>query len=42
MASIVNRYRLSVVKDHVVEMLPVIVLRAKYDIKLNIIKPVLE
>ena len=41
-ASILNRYRLSVLKDHVVEMLPVIVLRAKYDIKLNIIKPVLE
>ena len=35
-ASIVNRYRLSVVKDHVVEMLPVIVLRAKYDIKLHL------
>ena len=35
-ASIVNRYRLSVVKDHVIEMLPTVVLRAKYDIKLNL------
>ena len=35
-AAIVNRYRLSVVKDHKVEMLPLIILKAKYDIKLNI------
>ena len=35
-ASIVNRYRLSVVKDHVVEMLPIIVLRTKNDIKLKL------
>ena len=35
-ASVVNRYRLSVVEDHVVEMLPVVVLRAKHDIKLNL------
>ena len=35
-ASIVNRYRLSVVKDHVIELLPTVVLRAKYDVKLNL------
>ena len=40
-ASIVNRYRLSIVEDHVVEMLPVIVLRAKYDIKLHL-EPLLD
>ena len=40
-ASIVNRYRLSVVEDHVVEMLPLIVLRAKNDIKLNL-EPLLD
>ena len=35
-ASVVNRYRLSVVEDHVVEILPVVVLRAKHDIKLHL------
>ena len=40
-ASIVNRYKLSVVEDHVVEMQPVVVLRAKYDIKLNL-EPLME
>ena len=40
-ASIVNRYRLSVVEGHVVEMLPTIVLRAKNDIKLKL-EPLLE
>ena len=40
-ASIVNRYRLSVVEGHVVEMLPTVVLRAKNDIKLKL-EPLLE
>ena len=40
-ASIVNRYRLSVVADHVVEMLPTVILRAKNDIKLNL-EPLLQ
>lgn len=35
-ASVVNRYCLSIVEGHVVEMLPLVVLRAKYDIKLNL------
>ena len=40
-ASVVNRYRLSVVEDHKVEILPLVVLRAKYDIKLNL-EPLLD
>lgn len=35
-ASIVNRYQLSVVKDHAVEMLPLVVMRAKHDLKLRL------
>ena len=35
-ASVVNRYRLSLEKDHVVEMLPMVVMRAKNDIKLRL------
>ena len=35
-ASVVNRYRLSVVEDHEVKMLPLGVMRAKNDIKLNL------
>ena len=40
-ASIVNRYKLSITEGHTVEMLPTVVLRAKYDIKLNL-EPLLE
>ena len=40
-ASLVNRYRLSVVQDHVVELLPTVILRTKNDIKLKL-EPLLE